>query len=233
MTRAVRRRSPMTPRRAALAMLGALLLAGPALADGECAGEVAERVQRHYESVRDLRARFAQRSERVALGGQGGSALEATGEVVFAKPGRMRWSYESPEPSLVVSDGKTLWIHDPQAHEVQELPLGPDFLSGAALQFLLGEGRLLEAFEVSARHCGEPEVELVLVPRKDAHYERLGLRVDPARGAVRETEVLDLLGNRTVVAIRDVRVNTGPEAALFRFDAPPGTRVLSIPPAGP
>jgi outer membrane lipoprotein carrier protein len=233
----------MTVPRRAFALLAAALLGAPAAAqvaeaaevveDGACALDVARRVQRHYESVRDVRARFRQRTERVALGAQAAEALEASGEVVLAKPGRMRWSYETPEPSLVVSDGETLWVHDPQAGEVQELPLGPEFLSGAALQFLLGEGHLVEQFEVSARHCGEAVVELVLVPRRDAHYEWLGLWVDPVRGEVRETAVVDLLGNRTRVALEGVRVNTGPPASLFRFEAPPGTRVLSVPPRSP
>jgi outer membrane lipoprotein carrier protein len=223
-------------RLAALGLLGAVLL-GPGgaarAADDDCARRVAERVQRRYEAVRDLRARFTQRTERVALGSQAAAALEARGELVLAKPGRMRWSYETPEPSLVVSDGETLWIHDPEAREVQQLALGPGFLSGAALQFLLGEGRILDEFEVSARHCGEPEVELVLVPRRDTHYERLALRVDPGEGTVRGTEVIDLLGNRTRIGLEDVRVNTGPEAALFRFVPPPGTRVLTPTPVAP
>ena len=65
-----------------------------------------------------------QTTRRVALGDGAGDALAASGEVVFAKPGKMRWTYESPEPSLVVSDGATLWIYDPKAREVQKLPLG-------------------------------------------------------------------------------------------------------------
>jgi len=55
------------------------------------------------------------------------------GRVVFAKPGRMRWVYESPEPSLVVSDGETLWIYDPAAREAQRLPVTQGYLTGAAL----------------------------------------------------------------------------------------------------
>jgi outer membrane lipoprotein carrier protein len=217
---------------AGLLVLATARPAAAAPAD-DCARRVAERVQRHYDGVRDLRARFVQHTARVALGSQGAAELEARGEVIFAKPGRMRWSYESPAPSLVVSDGKTLWIHDPEAQEVQELTLGPGFLSGAALQFLLGEGRLLDEYAVSARGCSGPEVELVLEPRHDTHYERLELRVDPKSGAVRETAVVDLLGNRTVVTLEQVRLNTGPEAGLFRFVAPPGTRVLSVPPSAP
>lgn len=217
---------------AALLLPGAVRAAEPKPAtDGACASTVAERVQRRYDAVRDLRARFTQRTESVALGSAPAAAMESSGEVVFAKPGRMRWSYESPEPSLVVSDGKTVWIHDPAAKEVQELPLGPEFLSGAAIQFLLGDGRLADEFEIGARRCGDPEVELLLTPRQDSSYERLELRADARTGEIRSTVVVDVLGNRTEVALSDVRTNTRPPAKLFRFEAPEGTRVISVPPA--
>lgn len=218
------------------ALLAAALLvpaATPAAepADGACAAAVAERVQRRYDAVRDLRARFRQRSASVALGNTPSAVLESRGEVVFAKPGRMRWSYQEPEPSLVVSDGETIWIHDPAAREAQELPLGPEFLSGAAIQFLLGDGRLADEFTIAARGCDHPEVELLLTPRRDSSYERLELRAEAKSGEIRSTVVVDVLGNRTEVELSDVRTNQGPKPDLFRFEPPKGTRVISVPPA--
>ena len=232
MTGAAARRSRVGRLALALCLLAPAALAGEPTPQ-DCAQAVARRVQQRYDAVRDLRARFVQRTQQVTLGSSGGGSLESSGEVVFAKPGRMRWSYEAPAPSLVVSDGKTLWIYDPTAREVQQLPLGPDFLSVAAVQFLLGEGRLLDEFTVSAKDCGAPEVQLALVPRRDSQYERLELCVDPKSGAVRETTVVDLLGNRTTIELREQRSNAKPDPSLFRFVPPAGTRVLSMPPARP
>ena len=187
------------------------------------------RVQAHYETVRDLRAAFEQTTRSVALGA--GAAMEepVRGVVYFAKPGRMRWVYQEPEASLVVSDGKTLWIHDPAAQEVQVVPVGGGFLSGAAIQFLLGEGKLLESFRVTAQSCSEPAV-LILTPRAPSTYERLELEVDTASGAIRRTVVIDLFGNRTEVGFSQVEMNRAPPASLFRFEPPPGTRVLTLEP---
>jgi outer membrane lipoprotein carrier protein len=207
----------------------ALLGAASARADGEeapdCAREVAGRVQARYDGVEDIEARFTQRSRSVALGGAA-QELEASGVALFAKPGRMRWTYEQPEPSLVVSDGKTLWIYDPTAREAQEFAVGEGFLSGTAVQFLLGEGRILEAFTVRAEGCGGDAVTLFLTPREEASYESLELRVDPKTGDVRGTAVVDLFGNRTDVAFSSLRSNVRPDPARFRFEAEPGVRVL-------
>jgi outer membrane lipoprotein carrier protein len=123
--------------RSVLALVAAFVAAsGAAAADADCASEIAG-ASSATEKVRDLAAHFEQTTQRVALGGGAGDALVASGEVVFAKPGKMRWSYASPEPSLVVSDGTTLWIYDPRASEAQKLPLGEGYLSAAGVQFLL------------------------------------------------------------------------------------------------
>jgi len=215
--------------------LGFALIGGPARAGGEapaadapaadCAVAVTDRVQARYEGIRDLEAHFRQTSRSVAFSG-GSQEMEARGVAVFAKPGRMRWSYEAPEPSLVVSDGETLWIYDPAAKEAQEFPVGQGFLSGTAVQFLLGEGRIRETYEVRADGCGGDTVHLTLVPREDATYERLELQVAAASGDVRETAVVDLFGNRTEVAFESVRTNLGPDPQTFRFVPGPEDRVL-------
>jgi outer membrane lipoprotein carrier protein len=198
-------------------------------ANADCAAEVATRVQRRYENVRDLSAQFRQTTQRAALGGENADALVARGSVVFAKPGRMRWKYETPEPSEVVSDGKTLWIYDPQAREVQKLAVAEGYLSAAGVQFLLGDGKLLDEFRVTATDCGAAIVTLALAPRREAQYERLELRVDRASGAVRESVVVDLFGNRTAIAFEELRENTKPDASTFEFAAPDGVRVISVP----
>jgi outer membrane lipoprotein carrier protein len=218
----------------AVSLLALLLATGAAArADGEepgaCARDVAARVQARYEGIRDLEAHFTQKSHSVAFSGPA-QEMAASGVAIFAKPGRMRWTYDTPEPSVVVSDGHTLWIYDPTAKEVQEFPVGQGFLSGTAVQFLLGEGHLLETFEVSAEGCGGPAVRLILRPREDASYERLELLVDPRHGDVRETSVIDLFGNRTDVVFESVRTNLGPDASQFRFEPGPDVRVLKAAP---
>jgi outer membrane lipoprotein carrier protein len=202
-----------------------------------CAVGVAERVQAHYDGVQDLVARFEQTTESVSLGSTAAASLAARGTVTFAKPGKMRWSYEAPEESLVVSDGKTLWLYEPAAGEAQRFEVTEGFLSGAPIQFLLGSGRVLRAFDVASPDCpasgtgaGGAPVRLELRPREPATYELLVLMVDPDTGAVSETLVQDLLGNRTRVRLEDVRANQGVAPELFEFEPPEGVRILDVSP---
>lgn len=200
-----------------------------------CVERAIEAVQRRYESIRDFSARFTQTTHSVALGGSTSAlATTAAGMVVFAKPGRMRWSYEQPEPSLVVSDGETLWLYDPAHREAQRLHVGGgEYLSGAAIQFLLGEGDIRSEFRVTAESCEAGDARLELIPLRAASYEKLRIRTDLRTGEIVETTVIDLFGNVTEVTFADIRTNVDPPLDVFRFEPPDGVRVIEVGPARP
>ena len=193
----------------------------------EAGPETAARVQARYDGIRDLAADFEQESRSASFGGQplmNGDIKR--GQVAFAKPGRMRWRYAEPEPSLVVSDGTTMWIHDVEGGTATRLEVTAGFLSGAALQFLLGDGKLLDTFEVEAERCDDARVELTLRPLEDASYERLGLVADAKTGDILETSVVDLFGNVTVIRFSGMEVDESPPDETFTFDPPEGVELI-------
>src|SRR6188508_3293146 len=71
---------------------------------------VVAEVQKRYDGAADFRARFTQTMTSSAMGRKTHSA----GEVMFRKPGRMRWDYEKPEKSSYITDGGgVLWLYEP------------------------------------------------------------------------------------------------------------------------
>jgi outer membrane lipoprotein carrier protein len=194
----------------------------------DCASALTARVQARYDRMHELEAHFVQRTIS-ALSPKGDVT---TGRVALAKPGKMRWSYETPEPSLVVSDGATLWIYDPAAREAQKFAVGEQFLSGAAFQFLLGSGRIADSFRVRVDRCDAPRARLTLTPKADATYQSLELEVDTASGEAHATAVLDLFGNRTEVQFDELRYDRGLPATAYRFEPEPGVRVIELAPNG-
>src|SRR5215204_5725412 len=70
---------------------------------------VVAEVQKRYDGAADFRARFTQTLTSTALGRK----TNSSGEVMFKKPGRMRWDYEKPEKSSYVTDGGVLWLYEP------------------------------------------------------------------------------------------------------------------------
>jgi outer membrane lipoprotein carrier protein len=213
--------------------LGVLVAAAGGRADetptpDACRDRAVTAVQKRYEGIRDLRAKFVQKTRAVSIGAPASEPTVSRGTVVVAKPSRMRWSYETPEPSLVVSDGKTLWIYDPGFGEAQRLPADGATFSGAALQFLLGKGDLQREFTIRLVSCEAKAVELELTPKEPASYEKLHIVVDPATGDVASTRIDDLVGNSTVVEFSDLQVNLDPSPDVFRFVPPAGVRVIEL-----
>jgi len=194
---------------------------------------VVEIVQGRYEAMKGLAADFEQSTESVVLSmgdvGEGDDApVTSRGHVVFSKPGRMRWAYREPQESYVISDGRTLWIHDVAARQVTRVPVGEEYLTGAALQFLLGDGKLSDTFEIEAAECSASAVALELRPRIPASYERLTMTADVASGLVSETSIVDLFGNRTRIRFRNIVVDPATSDGAFRFEPPAGVEIVDL-----
>jgi outer membrane lipoprotein carrier protein len=204
----------------------------PAAPTIACAERLAITIQSYYDAVDDFAASFQQQTRSVTLGNASlGADAPSSGTVQFAKPGKMRWRYESPTPSQVISDGKILWIYDAGTREAQRLPVTDGYLTGAALEFLLGDGNILEEFDVRASSC-EPDaqdtLELELIPKQAASFESLGLRAKRETGEILGTSLVDLFGNETVISFSDARINLHPVASTFVFEVPKGVAVIDL-----
>src|SRR5438876_995871 len=118
-------------------MLALVIAVAPLAAEAEqpSAKDVAEKMQKFYDSTRDLHARF----EQVIDSGSGGHK-KASGELWLKKPGRMRWEYVKPEKKLMIADGQTLWVYEPEDEQAFRQDLKSSSLP-SAVAFLTGAGK--------------------------------------------------------------------------------------------
>ena len=182
-------------------------------------------VQAHYDAVADFQGDFTQTSYIASLGEES----ELRGQVAVKRPGRLRWSYAPPDGRVILLDPTSLRIYSPAERQLQVMPLDGGALSPTALSFLMGDARLADAFKAEVLDPGtRAERGLALVPRGDQGVERLELWVDAATYQLRESLVVDLVGNRTRLRFQSVRENTGIADALFDIDVPEGTEVIDL-----
>ena len=205
------------------------LYAEPSIDDFErCRRTAVEAVERRHRDVKDLSVHFSQTTQPST---PDSAPQHSSGRAVLALPQQMRWHYESPEESLLVSDGETLWLYDPAFNEVQRLPVGDEgHLAAGAAQFLLGRSDLEAEFSIRASACDPDRAVLELLPRKAASYQRLTLGVVLPSGDITWTELVDLLGNTTRLEFSNLSFNTKPGASLFSFEPPPGSKVIDLAP---
>ncbi len=205
----------------ACALLGSLGAEAPA----ESADALLARVERRYDGVRDVRARFEQSSFVAALGRED----RARGSVAIARPGRMRWEYGEPERSVLVVDAEAVRLYSPDEKKLQVAPLGAGALSPTALGFLLGERALGDEFTAERIDApGRAELGLRLVPRTDAGFEALEMWLEPERLLLRESVLHDLFGNRTRVRFEEVLENQGVPDSAFQLELPGGVEVIDL-----
>ncbi len=225
-------------RRALICGAALVLLAGAdgkpasqAAADARAAAErlvdadvTLARVQQRYAAIRDIRARFVQTSLVASLGRE----ETARGLVVVQRPGRMRWQYDDPEPSVLVVDGDVVRMYDPVEKRLQVMPVDAAALSPTALGFLLGNRSLLESFRAERVEAAREELGLLLVPRQEAGFESLELWVDPHSLQLRESVLRDLFANRTRVVFEAITENVGVADDAFRVEVPEDAEIIDL-----
>ena len=65
----------------------------------------------------------------------------STGRVAVSAPRLFRWEYVKPYPQLIVADGKTVWVYDPDLQQASKRPQGVEEAS-SPLAILLDPGKL-------------------------------------------------------------------------------------------
>ena len=106
--------------RSALALRAALCAALCAALFGATASAKAQAVDAMTalrDFVRQTRSGSAAFTQ-VVTPADGTRAKTSSGRFDFARPDRFRFDYLKPYPQLVVSDGRTLWMHDPDLNQV-------------------------------------------------------------------------------------------------------------------
>ncbi len=191
------------------------------------ADAVAERIQEFYGKTGDFQADFVQTYHDLAAG----SAKVNRGKVYIKKPGKMRWDYkkDTGKPDkLYVSDGKDFWVYEYDFKQVFKQCLKNSQLK-TSLAFLMGEGDLLEDFDVRfATDSSKAKPKLRLKPKKPtAKYKELEFTVDPKTYQVTRTILFDPYGNMNEIVFSKPRVNKNLPDSGFDFKPPKGSRVLN------
>jgi outer membrane lipoprotein carrier protein len=208
-------------------IVAALAVVGPAAHADESAATVVARVQKYYDSTKDLHAKFEQQ-----LSSASRAPSKAAGQVWLKKPGKMRWDYATPEKKVMVSDGATLWVYQPEDEQAYKQDLKNNALP-AQVSFLLGEGNLAKEFDVSFTKVdglAPDALALKMVPKTGtAAYRYIVFVIDGKSGQVRQTIIYGQDGSTNRLSFLDVQQNKGVDDGKFKFSPPSGTKILKTP----
>jgi outer membrane lipoprotein carrier protein len=210
-------------------VVATLLAAAVPLRSAEpSAAELAQSLQRKYDSIRDFSADFVQAYKSGALRKQ----LTEKGRVLIKKPGKMRWQYTSPEEKLFVSDGLKMYSYIPQDKQVIVGTVPSDNTASAPALFLAGKGNLVRDFTsslVEAPAASPPGTKaLKLVPKTpQPDYDWLILLVDGGTLGLRGLVSTDAQGGTSTFSFTNLKENVSLADKEFAFQMPRGVDVIT------
>jgi outer membrane lipoprotein carrier protein len=210
-----------------LAVVAAVSVVAPPAASAQSPSELARAIQQRYDTVTDFSATFV----HTYRGGVLRKEATERGTVLIKKPARMRWTYESPERKVFVSDGNRIYSYFPEDKQVFISPVPADGEATTPALFLSGHGNLLRDFVASTPEIPDPTPgthTLILTPRRhEAEYDSLLLVVDRATYRLRKLVTADAQGGVSTLTFSDVRENVGTPDKEFRFTIPRGVDVVT------
>ncbi|MFM7026930.1 MAG: outer membrane lipoprotein chaperone LolA [Limnohabitans sp.] len=178
------------------------------------------------------RARFTQVVRPLPKAGQPVRQRTSSGILEFQRPGRFRFSYQKPFEQTLVADGQTLWLHDPDLRQVTARPQA-QVLGSTPLALIIAStdlAGLQKDFQLQAEAQRDGLQWVKATPRQadgQMQYALAGLREGERGGAeLLALEVLDALGQRSVLTFSAFEANPVLRPEAFQFHPPAGTDVI-------
>lgn len=167
---------------------------------------IIERVDTYLSTVQTLTGKFVQ------IGPDGG---RSTGLFYLSKPGRVRFEYDSPNPTELVADGQSVVVRDRNLGTQDVYPL-----SQTPLRFLLADHvDLMKDTNLVAVYADDVFVTVV-VEEKNALVgtSRLMIMFDAKDMQLKQWTVTDPQGYDTTVAVYNLDSSKKLNPSMFRID---------------
>ncbi|MEJ5863194.1 outer membrane lipoprotein chaperone LolA [Pseudomonas farsensis] len=179
-----------------------------------------QRLTQLLEKSQTIDARFTQMTV-----GAGGSSLQQTaGQMTVKRPGLFYWHTDAPQEQVVVSDGKTVTLWDPDLEQATVKKLDVRLNQTPALLLSGDVSKISQSFDISSTQQGEV-MNFTLKPKtKDTLFD--ALNVSFRKGLINNMQLIDSVGQRTDILFSDVKANQPVAASKFTFDIPKGADVI-------
>jgi len=184
-------------------------------------------IQKNYQSIRTFQAEFEQKSfvnmiNRTEI---------AQGNVQIKKPGKMKWVYNDPDPQVLISNQKNLWLYSLEDKQATKMPVESVYSSNTPALFLAGEGILTNIFNVTEVITGKNIYTVTLSPKEaKSDLNRLILRANKNNYQIIGVTVYDDLGNKTQIKFKNIRINEQIAESTFDFIVPAGVEIQDFTP---
>lgn len=198
-----------------------LLLATPTYAQDVAEGR--KLVEEYVNGVQTMSGRFEQQlvdADDIVVD-------RSSGTIEIMKPGRFRWTYLEPYEQILVADGLNVWSYDVDLEQVT-VKAQVEVLASTPALLLGGSQDVLDDFDYIDSYSDRNTVWVQLRPKStDNGFTKVELGFDDGR--LDRMIFSDNLGQTTLIALFDVRLNNAIDAQRFSFSPPENVDVVGQP----
>ncbi|MSP96515.1 MAG: outer membrane lipoprotein chaperone LolA [Betaproteobacteria bacterium] len=149
---------------------------------------------------------------------------ESKGSFAFLRPGRFRWSFVKPYTQLIVGDGEKIWVYDQDLNQVTVRKIS-SALGATPAALIAGNADIEQSFDFTDTGEQDGLQWLDAKPReRDAGFDRI--RMGFGLTGIDAMELVDQLGQTTVLRFSNLQRNPKLDAGTFRFVPPKGADLL-------
>lgn len=167
-----------------------------------------------------LQGRFSQ----LTLDATGTQLQESSGLMELKRPGMFRWVTEPPLEQELVSDGKKVWLYDPDLMQVTIQSMDERMTHTPALLLSGDVKQIRSSFDIEYKENGSVSDFFLTPLAKDTLFD--SLRLSFKDGLIYDMQLTDAVGQRTNILFMSLRLNEPLADSHFRFDIPDGVDVI-------
>lgn len=194
----------------ALLSIGAVEAAAqaPALAQAPASNPQVAEVERYFNGIRTMQARFVQSNPN-------GTVVQGTLSV--SRPGRMRFEYDPPSKLKIVADGSQVTMWDIANRDFGQWPIG-----WTAASFLVREPLVLQGGDLTVEKVERADgmLQLTMSQTRKPNEGKVIVRVNENPMVLRGWTLIDGRGQRVDVSLNGLQTGLPLAASLFKFDGP-------------
>lgn len=190
-----------------------------------CSAAIAEQGTDKLHELLQSHTSFSANFEQVTLAENGREAQKTSGRVFLSKPNLYRWETEIPYPQEIVSDGKYVWIYDPDLEQVTQRSADTQESSAPAL-ILNGQiEELSKKFSIRLLSDTGADQIFELIPLTE-QYNFSNIRLAFTADTISELMLEDSLGQRTSIVFSEQQINPELDEEIFFFRVPADADLL-------
>jgi outer membrane lipoprotein carrier protein len=185
------------------------------------------RAAQKYQQVSSFKADFRQVIADSMIG-----TYESRGVLVQSGESRLAMRFSDPEGEAIVMDAEHIWVYTPSTTPGQvirlKIPSDPTYGPNVLAWILTNPAQRYQARYLRADAIGGRSVDVVHLTPTDRSlpFTDAVVWLDQYDNLPRRLEIRERSGQRRTLVLSGVETNRRVTADTFRFDVPPGVRII-------